>query len=82
MKRVLIVIGALVITVMQLAEHRSAAQLGSVAMQSTVTKGAKVDSAILNHFNLRGGAKPIPVVITYASMPSSSELNRLQSAGS
>jgi serine protease AprX len=81
MKRALIIMAAFVIAVMQFAEHRSSAQLGSVASPSAATSGAKVDSAILNHFSLRGGTKPIPVVITYSSMPSSSELNRLRTAG-
>jgi serine protease AprX len=80
MKRALIVIAAIVITLMQSAGNRSAAQLASVATPPAAN-GARVDSLIVNHFNLRGGSTPIPVVITYASMPSSSELNRLRSAG-
>ena len=81
MKRALILIAAFVVTLLQLAEHRSSAQIASVATGPAVTTSAKVDSLILNYFNSHGGATPIPVVITYSSMPSSSELNRLQSAG-
>ena len=82
MKRALIVMAAFVLTLMQLAENGSKAQVGSVATSPGVAaSGAKVDSLILNHFNLRGGATPIPVVITYSSMPASTQLNRLQSAG-
>jgi serine protease AprX len=82
MKRALIVIAAFVITLMHLAESRSAAQLAAVATGSSVAAtGAKVDSLIVNHFKLNGGTKPIPVVITYTSMPSASEMNRLRTAG-
>lgn len=82
MKRALIVIAAFVIAVIQLAGNRSSAQVAAVASGSKVTaKGANVDPSILNFFNSRGGTTPVPVVITYASMPSSSEINRLQSVG-
>lgn len=77
MKRAALVI-ALVITLAQLAGHESAAQLVGSNPPPT---SAQVDPLIVNHFNLRGGAQPIPVVITYRSMPTSSDLNRLLLAG-
>ena len=81
MKKAAIIVAALVITLVQLAEQRSTAQLGVGTGQTSTANNAKVDPLIVNHFNLRGGLKPIPVVITYKAMPSSSDLNRLQLAG-
>ena len=80
MKKAAIIVAALVIAIVQLAEQRSTAQL-SVGTSQTSTANAKVDPLIVNHFKLRGGLTPIPVVITYKAMPSSSDLNRLQLAG-
>ena len=81
MKKTAIIVAALVIALVQLAEQRSTAQLGVGTGQTSTANKAKVDPLIVNHFNLRGGLKPIPVVITYKAMPSSSDLNRLQLAG-
>lgn len=81
MKKTAIIVAALVITLVQLAEQRSTAQLGVGTGQTSTSSNAKVDPLIVNHFNLRGGQQPIPVVITYNSTPSSSELNRLQLVG-
>src|SRR5688572_845846 len=80
--RALIVSATLVSAVMQLAENRSTAQ-GPALTQGTVVaaSGAKVDPLIAQTFNLRGANTPITVVVTYQSMPSSSELSRLQSVG-
>ncbi|MFY9622666.1 MAG: S8 family serine peptidase [Pyrinomonadaceae bacterium] len=81
MKKAAIIVAALVIALVQLAEQRSTAQLAEGTSQTSTTRNAKVDPLIVNHFNLRGGLKPIPVVITYKTMPSASDLNRLQLAG-
>lgn len=81
MKKAAIIVAALVIALVQLAEQRSTAQLGVGTGQTSTANNAKVDPLIVSHFNLRGGVKPIPVVITYKSMPSTTDLNRLQLAG-
>lgn len=81
MKKAAIIVAALVITLVHLAEQRSTAQLGVGTGQTSTSSNAKVDPLIVNHFNLRGGLKPIPVVITYKAMPSTTDLNRLQLAG-
>ena len=65
MKKAAIIVAALVITLVQLAEQRSTAQLGVGTGQTSTANNAKVDPLIVNHFKLRGGLKPIPVVITY-----------------
>ena len=80
MKKAAIIVAALVIGIVQLAEQRSTAQL-SLGSGTSATNNAKVDSLIVNHFKLSGGLQPIPVVITYKAMPSASDLNRLQLAG-
>src|SRR5688500_7981466 len=81
MKKAAIIVAALVIALVQLAEQRSSAQLSLGTGSTSTASNAKVDPLIVNHFNLRGGVKPIPVVITYKAMPSSTDLNRLQLAG-
>jgi subtilisin family serine protease len=81
MKRAAIIVAALLITLVQLAEQRSKAQITSVGVNRSTATSARVDPLIVNHFNLRGGLKPIPVVITYKSMPVASDLSRLQLAG-
>ena len=81
MKKAAIIGAALVIALVQVAEQRSTAQLGLGTGQTSTAYNAKVDPLIVNHFNLRDGLKPIPVVITYKAMPSATDLNRLQLAG-
>jgi serine protease AprX len=82
MKRTLIIAAAFVITVMQLAEHRSSAQLTSATTKiGSTTDSAKVDPLILDYLNSQDATAQVPVVITYASMPSSTEIARLQSVG-
>jgi serine protease AprX len=82
MKRTLIIAAAFVITVMQLAEHRSSAQLTSATTNiDSTTNSAKVDPLILAYLNSQDATTQVPVVITYASMPSSTEIARLQSVG-
>src|SRR5688572_22853737 len=82
MKKAAIVIAALVLTLVQFTEHRSTAKVAAVGRSSVSSAGAsKVDPLITEYFNSHLSGASIPVVITYASQPSSSELNRLQSAG-
>lgn len=81
MKRAAIIVSALVIALVQLAEQPSTAQLAIGPTQTSAANNVKVDPLIVNHFNVRGGQKAIPVVITYKSMPTASDLNRLQLAG-
>ncbi|MGQ0762206.1 MAG: S8 family peptidase [Acidobacteriota bacterium] len=80
MRKAAIIVAALVIALMQLTEQRGTAQLGP-GSGTSASNSAQVDPLIVNHFNLKGGLQPIPVVITYKSMPSTSELNGLQLAG-
>lgn len=82
MKRAALIITAIVITLGQLAERRSGAQVSTVTTAPVAAaSGAKVDPLLAQCFNLRGADAPVTAVITYGSMPSSAELSRLQSAG-
>lgn len=80
MKKTLIVVAVFAIALVQLAENRSKAQITSVA-ETTVANSAQVDSLIVNYLNSQSATTQAPVVITYASMPSASEIGRLQSVG-
>ncbi len=81
MKRAAIIVAALLVALVQLAENRSKAQIGSLTAGSTSSSTARVDPLIANHFALAGGTKPIPVVISYKAKPTATDLSRLQLAG-
>ena len=70
MKKAAIIVAALVIASCSWPSNGAPRNSVSVGTGHTSTTNAKVDPLIVNHFNLRGGVKPIPVVITYKSMPS------------
>src|SRR6185503_1788130 len=57
----------------------SAAQLGG--LQPAPAVAVKVDPLLVAHFNTSTIGATVPVVITYKTKPSTSELNRLQSIG-
>jgi serine protease AprX len=79
MKKTLIIIAAFAIAIVQLAENRSKAQITSGT--GVIANSAQVDPLIVNYLNSQSATTQAPVVITYASMPSASEISRLQSAG-
>jgi hypothetical protein len=81
MKRATLIIAVLAVALVQFAERYSSAQIGPIGSSQPPSSSARVDPLIANHFSLRGGQQPIPVVITYKSMPAASDLTRLQLAG-
>lgn len=80
MKRTLLIVAAFVIALVQLAENRSKAQITAV-VPGVIGNSAQVDPLIVNYLNSQSPTTRAPVVITYGSMPSVSEIGRLQSVG-
>jgi serine protease AprX len=61
------------------AGGRSAAQLS--VMKTSPAAAVKIDPLLLTHFASSSNGSAVPVVISYTSRPSATELTRLQSVG-